>query len=211
MSPFFTPYASFAFALSFAFHRAVPWVFVRERGWGTILGNLPFLGMFVGTMVSIPVKVANSPRYARGVAENNGKSAPEAPLPPLAVGAVSFVIGLLWYAWTSTCQCAIPVVGSAFTGAAIGTMYIECINYLVDTYGVAAASAVSAKTIIRSLLAGGLPLATRPMLQNLGVGPGISIYGGIAALLLPVPLVLMQHGKDLRSIIWMATKLEVTV
>lgn len=36
----------------------------------------------------------------------------------------------------------------------------QCINFLVDTYGLYAASAVSANTFLRSVLAAGLPLVS---------------------------------------------------
>lgn len=48
-------------------------------------------------------------------------------------------------------------------------------------------------------MAAGLPLAARPMFNNLGVGPAMSILGGIAALALPVPFVFMKYGCELRK------------
>ena len=40
--------------------------------------------------------------------------------------------------------------------------------------------------------------ASRPMFYNLGVGPGTSILGGLAALALPVPWLFMKYGLMLR-------------
>lgn len=75
----------------------------------------------------------------------------------------------------------------------------QCINFLVDTYGLYAASAVSANTFLRSILAAGFPLVAKPMFNNLGVGPAMSILGGVACLALPVPFIFMKYGLRLRK------------
>lgn len=73
------------------------------------------------------------------------------------------------------------------------------INYLVDVYGLYAASATAANTFLRSIMAAGLPMAARPMFHNLGVGPAMSILGAVATALLPVPFVFMKYGLVLRK------------
>lgn len=88
---------------------------------------------------------------------------------------------------------------AVFVGAGNNIIFQQCINYLIDTYGPYAASAISANTILRSLLAAGLPLAAKPMFHNLGVGPAASLMGGIACLALPIPFVFMKYGRTLRE------------
>jgi len=61
-----------------------------------------------------------------------------------------------------------------------------------------AASAVSANTFLRSILAAGFPLAAMPMFHNLGVGPAMSILGAVATVAIPVPFVFMKYGLALR-------------
>lgn len=88
----------------------------------------------------------------------------------------------------------------AFIGAGFNIIFQQSLNFLVDTYGSFAASAVSANTILRSLVACGLPLAVRPMFDNLGgVGPGCSLLGGIAVLALPVPWVFVRYAAVFRT------------
>lgn len=87
----------------------------------------------------------------------------------------------------------------AFIGAGFNIIFQQCLNFLVDTYGPFAASAVSANTMLRSLVACGLPLAVRPMFDNMGVGPGCSLLGGIAVLALPVPWLLTRYATVLRT------------
>lgn len=203
-------YASFAYGLAYLFLEAIPYVFITERGWGPIVGNLSFFGIFLGSICSIPINAANSPRYACKMADHGEKPVPEARLPPMMVGAFFFVIGLFWFAWTAapSIPWPVPVIGSGFIGAAFGIIFIQSINYLVDAYGAVSASAVSANTVLRSLLAAALPLGARPLLRNSGVGPGLSILGGVAALALPVPFVLMKYGVRFRHNSSMAVKVE---
>ncbi len=86
-------YASFVFALLYMTLEVFPIVFQENRGWGTVVGSLPFLGLFVGVLAAVFINLANQPRYARIVDAANGKPVPEARLPPMAVGGFIFAIG----------------------------------------------------------------------------------------------------------------------
>ena len=73
-------------------------------------------------------------------------------------------------------------------GLLIGNIiFQQCINFLVDVYGPYAASATAANTFLRSLVSCGLPMAARPMFENLGVPAASSLLGGIGCLALPMP------------------------
>lgn len=86
-----------------------------------------------------------------------------------------------------------------FIGAGFNITFQQCLNYLADTYGPFAASAMAGNTFLRSLLACGLPLAARPLFINLGVGPASSLLGGISCVAIPIPLIFMKYGRQLRN------------
>lgn len=88
---------------------------------------------------------------------------------------------------------------TGFIGAGFNIVFQQCLNFLVDTYGLYAASAVSVNTMLRSFFAFGLPMAARPIFQNLGVGPAASLLGGISCIALPVPFALLRYGATLRK------------
>lgn len=88
---------------------------------------------------------------------------------------------------------------TGFIAAGFSIVFQQCLNFLVDTYGPFAASAVSANTILRSVFACAMPIAARPMFENLGLGPAASLLGGIPCLALPVPFLFMKYGEVLRS------------
>ncbi|PPJ49817.1 hypothetical protein CBER1_03353 [Cercospora berteroae] len=194
-------YASYVYAILYTTLQVFPIVFREDRGWGLIVATTPFLGLFVGVLFAVGINLANQSYYAREVAKNKGRAAPEARLPPMLVGGILFSGGLFWFGWTADPKYhwSLPIVATAFIGAGFNTIFQQCLNYLVDVYGLYAASATSANTILRSLLACGLPLAAKPMFHGLGVGPATSILGGISCLALPVPIIFMKIGLRLRK------------
>ena len=119
----------------------------------------------------------------------------------MIIGGILFVIGLFWFGWTAAPKFhwILPVIAAAFIGAGFNIIFQQYINYLVDTYALYTASAVSTNTFLRSIFAAALPLVARPMFNNLGVGPAMSSLGGIAYLALPVPFVFVKYGVRLRN------------
>lgn len=195
-------YASFVYGLIFMVLEVYPIVFRDHRHWGPITSNLPFLALFIGALFAVCINIANQPLYMRAVErQGNGKAVPEARLPPIVLGGSFFSIGFFWYGWTADPRFhwAIPTVAGGFIGCGFNIVFQQCLNYLVDSYGKYAASATSANTILRSFLACGLPLAAKPMFNNLGVGPAASILGAISVLALPAPLIFMRYGPKLRQ------------
>ena len=148
-------YASFVYGLLYMTLEVFPIVFREQRKFSPVVSTLPFLGLFVGVCGAVFVNLWNQPRYSRIVAQNKGRAVPEARLPPVIIGGFLFVIGLFWFGWTADPKYhwAIPVVATTFIGAGFNITFQQCINFLLDTYAVYAASAVSANTILRSLLA----------------------------------------------------------
>ena len=196
-----TFYASFVFALLYMTLEVFPIVYLEHRGWPTVVSTLPFMALFVGVLGALCINLANQPRYARIVERTGGKPVPEGRLAPMAVGGIIFAIGLWWFGWTAEppVPWASSVVAAGFVGAGFNVIFQQCINFLIDTYRLYAASAVSANTLLRSFMAAGFPMFARPMFRNLGVGPAMSIIAGVATLAIPVPFVFMKYGLTLRK------------
>ncbi|PWY84307.1 bicyclomycin resistance protein [Aspergillus eucalypticola CBS 122712] len=194
-------YVSFSYGLIYLCLQVYPIVFEEVRGYSPVIASLPFLGILVGTACAVGITFAYRTRYAKAVMDNGGKAVPEARLPPLVLGVIFLPTGLFWLGWTAAPNFSwvLPTVGGVFVGAGNNIIFQQCINYLIDTYGPYAASAVSANTMLRSFVAAGLPLAAKPMFHNLGVGPAASLMGGIACLAFPIPFVFMKYGRTLRE------------
>lgn len=196
-------YASFVYGLMFLALEVYPIVFRDHRHMGPIAANLPFLALFVGALVAMAINLANQPLYMRALArQGNGRAVPEARLPPIILGGALFSIGFFWFGWTAVApgvHWAVPTVAGGFIGCGFNVVFQQCLNYLVDSYGTYAASATSANTVLRSFLACGLPLAARPMFDNMGVGPAASVLGAISCVALPLPFVFLRYGPQLRA------------
>ncbi|KAJ5605401.1 major facilitator superfamily domain-containing protein [Penicillium lagena] len=211
-------YASFTYSLIYLTLEVFPIVFNEDRRWSLVISTLPFLSILVGVICAVLINFANQPRYRRALKENGGKAVPEARLPPIIVGGVLLTGGLFWFGWTAAPKhpWPSPVVAGGkirftmidfladaqspgFIAAGFNIVFQQCLNFLVDTYGPFAASAVSANTILRSILACAMPIAARPMFENLGLGPSASLLGGISCLALPVPLLFMKFSAALRG------------
>uniref|UniRef100_A0A0B7JYG0 Major facilitator superfamily (MFS) profile domain-containing protein n=1 Tax=Bionectria ochroleuca TaxID=29856 RepID=A0A0B7JYG0_BIOOC len=110
-------------------------------------------------------------------------------------------LGLFLYGWTATKKIhwIVPIIGSAFLGAASFTIIMPSLAYLVDAYTPYAASATAAAIVSRSLLGALLPLAGNSMYDALGVGWGTSLLGFIAVAFAPIPLVFWKFGESIRT------------
>jgi len=194
-------YASFVYSILYLTLEVFPIVFLQHRGYSTVVSTLPFIGLFIGVLCAALINLSNATRYAKVVDKNSGKAVPEARLLPMQIGSFVFCVGLFWFGWTAAPKYhwILPVIGAVLIGCGFSAIFQQAINYLVDSYRVYAASAVSANTILRSILAAALPLVARPMFYNLGVGPAMSILGGIAALAIPIPFVFAKIGERLRA------------
>ena len=138
-------YASFVYGLLYMTLEMFPIVYQEERHWGLVLSSATFLGLMVGVIAAVFINLGNQPHYARAIAKNKGRAVPEARLPPMIIGGWLFVIGLFWFSWTANPKFhwAISTVATTFIGAGFNVIFQQCINFLVDTYGLYAASAVS--------------------------------------------------------------------
>jgi hypothetical protein len=196
-----TLYAAFTFGLLYMTLEFYPIVYHEQRGWPLVTSSLPFLAMFVGVLVALTINLGWQPSYIRAVEAAGGKPVPEMRCPPMFVGGLMFAIGLFLFGWTADPSIPWPasVVGCALIGAGMNITFQQCVNFLIDTYRIYAASAVSANTILRSVLAATLPLAAKSMFNSLGVGPAMSILGGIATLALPIPFLFIKFGAQLRA------------
>lgn len=71
--------------------------------------------------------------------------------------------------------------------------------YLVDAFGVYAASATAASTVFRSLLGALLPLGGRDLFDTLGLGWGSSLLGFLALAMTPMPFLFYKYGERIRK------------
>ncbi|CAH0039979.1 unnamed protein product [Clonostachys rhizophaga] len=196
-----TLYASFVYGILYMQLGAIPIIFQEVRGWHPIPAALPFLSIIIGASIGCGINIYNQFRYNKAYYAAGNKAVPEMRLPPMMIGSFLFCASQFLIGWTSgpMTSWVAPCIGLIMLGTGFFTIFQAALNYLVDTFHVYAASAIGANTFLRSCVASVLPLVVGPLYHNLGVGPGSSITGGVAALLIPVPFAFYIYGAKLRS------------
>ncbi|GMF71650.1 unnamed protein product [Aspergillus oryzae] len=112
-------YASFTYALLYLTLEVFPIVFNEIRQWKPVVATLPFIGLFVGVLLSAAfVILVGQPYYIRKWEEGGGNPVPEARLMPMAVGGFLFTGGLFWFGWTAepSYSWGLPVVAAVMFG-----------------------------------------------------------------------------------------------
>jgi DHA1 family multidrug resistance protein-like MFS transporter len=194
-------YASFCYGILYMQLGGIPIIFGEIRGWKPVPATLPFLGTLLGAIFGASANVYNQTLYNKAYHAAGNRAVPEKRLPPMMFGSVLFSAGQFVMGWTAGREFhwIAPCIGITMMGTGFFTIFQAALNYLVDTFTLYAASAVAANTFLRSCFAGAFPLVVGPLYHNLGVGPGSSITGGFAALMVPVPFVFYVFGKRIRA------------
>ncbi|CRG85103.1 putative MFS-type transporter C947,06c [Talaromyces islandicus] len=194
-------YASFVYGILYLNLAAFPIEFEEERGWNQVVGALPFLALLIGIFIGAFVNILNQRFYIKKFKANNNRPVPEARLPPMMLGSISFAAGMFIFAWTSdrTIHWIAPVIGAVCMGLGFFTIIQAALNYLVDTFSSTAASAVAANTFLRSVFAATFPLFTDAMYHNLGIDWAASTLGFIAVALIPIPYLFYIYGRRIRA------------
>ncbi|KAF2714754.1 MFS general substrate transporter [Pleomassaria siparia CBS 279.74] len=194
-------YASFCYGILYMQLGGIPIIFGEIKGWKPLVATLPFLSILIGAVLGAAANVFNQTLYNKAYRAAGNRAVPEKRLPPMMVGSILFSGGQFIMGWTATRDITwvAPCVGLVLMGTGFFTIFQAALNYLVDTFTAYAASAVAANTFLRSCFAGAFPLVVGPLYHNIGVGPGSTITGGFAALLIPVPFVFYVYGKRIRA------------
>ncbi|KAL5604517.1 uncharacterized protein BROUX77_004703 [Berkeleyomyces rouxiae] len=195
-------YASFCYGIVYMQLGAIPIIFNETRGWGPVTSMLPFLGILIGAFIGASLNVFNQSLYNKASEKHMGQAVPEKRLPPMMLGSFFFSAGIFVASWTGGdvgIHWIAPCIGLVLLGIGFFTIFQAALNYLVDTFQQYAASAVAVTTFLRSVLAAAFPLVVRPLYHNLGIGPGASIAGGFAALMIPVPFIFYVIGEKVRG------------
>ncbi|KAK8044450.1 bicyclomycin resistance protein [Apiospora rasikravindrae] len=195
-------YMSFVYGLTYCLLAGFPYVFEDVHGMRPGVGGLPFLALAVGQVVGVGFVLSQQKEYARKLAENGNVPVPEWRLQPTLVGGAGVCGGIFWFGWTgftADIHWAVPTVAGLFIGFGILCVFLPCFNYIVDAYLPLAASAVAANIILRSSIAAGFPLFSTQMFQGMGAQYACTLLGGLAALMIPIPIAFRIYGPRLRE------------
>ncbi|EJT70237.1 hypothetical protein GGTG_12410 [Gaeumannomyces tritici R3-111a-1] len=173
--------------------------------------QLSYLGVGAGALLGLAYYVYAVKRDARRLSEEREAGrriappppphpTPEDRLRPLRLSALSVPIGFAIYGWTASAGAhwVLPVLGLAAAGFGVAGVFAAAQLYLVEAFPGFPASAVASNVMLRSLTAGGLPMAGPAMFGALGVGWCGTVLAVVAFGLVPVPWLVVRYGGMLR-------------
>ncbi|KAI1322376.1 major facilitator superfamily domain-containing protein [Xylariaceae sp. FL0255] len=193
-------YAALLYGVLFIWFESFPIVFGGIYGFNVGQQGLVFLGILVFTTISVPlfllwIKKSLVPAML------SEKFKPEMVLPPAFIGSFALPICLFWFGWTSreSIHFIVPIIGSGVFAIGVVTLFNSVYTYIGIVYARYAASVFAGAALFRASLGGAFPLFARSLFDNLGVGPGNSLLGGIAVLFIPIPFIFYRYGERIRD------------
>ncbi|KAL4866034.1 hypothetical protein BDV12DRAFT_173579 [Aspergillus spectabilis] len=197
---FIALYMSVLYGLLYMFFVAYPIVYQGGKGWSAGSTGLMFIPLALGVIMSAACAPFVNKHYLSLYSKYNGKPPAEARLIPMMFSCWLIPIGLFIFAWTSYPQLHWfgPMVGGWPVGFGFIFLYNSANNYLVDTYQHQAASALAAKTFLRSIWGASTVLFTEQMYDRLGDQWASTLLAFIALACCAIPYVFYFKGASIR-------------
>ncbi|KAI1434470.1 MFS transporter [Xylaria sp. CBS 124048] len=165
--------------------------------------GLSFISFSVGSIVSIVImNVLLDKIYIKLRDRNGGQGAPEFRLPMAIPSAFLLPACVVAHGWAA--QLHPPLAVLIVISGLIGTTLVLCLlplqAYVVDAFGLYAASGMTATIVLRCLMSTFLPVAAPPLVARFDWGLGMSVMGGIGLLLVPIPILVFRYGYRWRQL-----------
>ncbi|CCE63410.1 hypothetical protein TPHA_0E03200 [Tetrapisispora phaffii CBS 4417] len=199
-----TMYMAILYGLLYMFFFAYPVVYSEGKGWSDIKTSIMFIPIGVGVLIGTAVSPLFNMDYNRRAQRfiDKGEIPPaELRLIPMMYGCAFVPIGLFCYAWTSFPH--VSWAGPCFSGFACGLgfvlLYNPANNYIVDSYQHYAASGLAAKTFVRSMWGGSVPLFTIQMYHRLGYEWASTLMAFIGLACCAIPFLFYRYGATIRK------------
>lgn len=199
-----TIYMSVVYGLLYMFFFAYPVVYMEDKGWSASMTGVMFLPIGAGVVLCslvAPYINADYNKRAKVYRDKGELPPPELRLIPMMVGCWFVPIGLFAFAWSSYSW--VSWAGPCFSGFACGfgflSLYNPANNYLVDSYQHYAASALAAKTFVRSVWGAVVPLFTIQMYHRLGNQWATSLMAFISLACCGIPFLFYFYGARIRK------------
>ncbi|KAK3329860.1 major facilitator superfamily domain-containing protein [Apodospora peruviana] len=194
-------YMSVLYGLLYMFFVAYPIVFEKRKGYSASITGLMFIPLAVGVVLAAFCAPWVNNHYLTLVKKHNGKPPAEIRLIPMMASCWFIPIGLFIFAWTSFER--LIWVGPCLAGLPVGFgfifLYNAANNYLVDSYQHQAASALAAKTCIRSFWGAATVLFTEQMYDRLNDQWATTLLAFISLACCGIPFLFWRYGARIRA------------
>ncbi|KAK2836921.1 hypothetical protein FQN49_006590 [Arthroderma sp. PD_2] len=196
-------YVALIFGIMYLLFATFSLVYKGQFGFNTSISGLTYLGLGTGEIIGLFLFGILSDRILKAMAADNvTEPKPEYRLVLMMWFPPVLPIGLFLYGWTVYYKVhwMAPVLSTTLVGFGIFFVIMPSQLYMVDVFGSeAAASALGANILLRSLFGAFLPLAGSSMCASLNYGWGNTLLGFLALAFVPVPFLLYKYGEWLRT------------
>ncbi|KAF7301058.1 MFS general substrate transporter [Mycena indigotica] len=198
-------YVALIYGLLYAFFFSFPVVFGEDYHFSDGIVGVTFCSVLIGLGIALLVTPRLEKDYLRRAAAKGGRADPEDRLIGMMIGSPFVPISLFIFGWTSPPYVAPGGgnwVGPASAGIPFGfgmvIIYFSANAYLIDAFPGFVASALAAKTVIRSGAGAAMPLFIVQMFHGLGNGWAASLLAFVSLAMVPIPLLFYRFGRDIR-------------
>ncbi|KAG5417941.1 hypothetical protein I9W82_004269 [Candida metapsilosis] len=195
-------YNAFIYGMLYALLTIIPTIFTGRYHWSQGVGELPYISILLGVFLGGAIIIYSEHLLNKKSDATGAPPTPEARLPPVMIGGVSFVVGIFWMGWTGDyaehVHWIVPVIGAFFVGNGLMLIFLPTMNYIIECYLYIAASALAGNTFLRSSFGGAFPLFSPQMFNNLTIKWAATLLGCLGLLMLPLPFVFYKYGAAAR-------------
>ncbi|KAJ7165627.1 MFS general substrate transporter [Mycena crocata] len=199
-------YIALIYGLLYAFFFSFPVVFGETYDFSDGVVGLTFCSVLIGLTLALLVTPQLEKNYLQRAAAKGGRADPEDRLVGMMLGGPFVPISLFIFGWTSPPYVAPGGgnwVGPASAGIPFGfgmvIIYFSANAYLIDAFPGYVASALAAKTVIRSGAGAAMPLFIVQMFHGLGNGWAASLLAFVSLAMVPIPILFYRYGKAIRA------------
>ncbi|KAF9256577.1 MFS polyamine transporter, partial [Marasmius fiardii PR-910] len=194
----FSIYLSFVYALLYLMFFAFPIAFAEIRGFSGGMTGVTFVSIILGIGFAMMLLPIQEKIYA---AVTTRGTFPEARLYGMMLGSIILPASLFIFAFTGAyahVHWIAPLISGTVFGFSMIVIYVSANSYIVDSYSAYAASAIAAKTLLRSEIGAMVPLFVDQMFHGMGFQYAGLLLALVSVAIAPIPFVFFKYGERIR-------------
>jgi hypothetical protein len=183
----FSLWIGFTWGVVFALVESVTTEFQEVYGFNVQNTGFMFSTLIVGSFIGYFANIYQEKLYQKHYLRKRQ----EARLYFPCVAGLFLPIGIFIYAWTARPEIPwiVPAIGLTIFMSGGFVIYMVVFLYLADCYGTYASSAIAGQSLCRNLAASIFPLFTTQLFSRLTYRWGLTLFGCVGAVLVPIPWV----------------------
>ncbi|KAJ8514115.1 hypothetical protein ONZ45_g8269 [Pleurotus djamor] len=196
---FMSIYLSFVYSILYLLFFAFPIAFAEIRGFSAGLTGITFVSIMIGISIAMFLLPLQEKWYRKATADG---VYPEARLYLMMIGSFILPAALFIFAFTGAypeISFIAPCIAGGLFGVAMILLYVSANSYIIDSYSHVAASALAAKTFLRSICGAMIPLFVNQMFHGMGFQYAGLLLALVSVAIMPIPFIFYKYGARIRA------------